>query len=371
MKTGRLHYLDMAKGIGIILVVIGHSGKGSDGLITWLTSFHMPLFMIISGMLLCYKKEEEQSFLLNIKGKFFQIMVPYIIFSVIYLLIALCEIHRLKEGYLTNAVLQTVSFYGISVLWFLPALFMGETLFLFIRQKTSLLFTALCSMAVFTLSLLINQLWNGLETADSLFSLWLAYLITALIRSGIAVLFLAVGYFSMCLLLKQNLSRLQSLILSLAFFGVNYVISSINNKTDLRFLIFNNLLLYFTGAISGSIAVICLCKALPPLKLLSYFGKNSLIIMVTHLDCYIILLSLNFAHFINQYVTRAKEYIFCLNLALSLLVLETIIIYIINRYLPFLIGKSIKSCSQPKLFSKSPLSAKSSQKTTPAFKSHP
>ena len=46
MKGNRLAYIDMVKGVGIILVVIGHSTYVSEGVLTWLASFHMPLFLL-------------------------------------------------------------------------------------------------------------------------------------------------------------------------------------------------------------------------------------------------------------------------------------------------------------------------------------
>ena len=44
-QTKRIEALDIAKGIGIILVIIGH--LSSSYLRDWIYSFHMPLFFII------------------------------------------------------------------------------------------------------------------------------------------------------------------------------------------------------------------------------------------------------------------------------------------------------------------------------------
>lgn len=46
-KTTYLPWLDTAKGIGIILVIIGHSMFPMHTLID---SFHMPLFFVLSGL---------------------------------------------------------------------------------------------------------------------------------------------------------------------------------------------------------------------------------------------------------------------------------------------------------------------------------
>ena len=42
----RLDYIDLAKGIGILLVVIGHGAFNNFGI----NIFHMPLFFCISGL---------------------------------------------------------------------------------------------------------------------------------------------------------------------------------------------------------------------------------------------------------------------------------------------------------------------------------
>lgn len=46
----RIEYLDVAKGLGILFIVLGHS-KLPDILLSWIYSFHVPLFFIISGYL--------------------------------------------------------------------------------------------------------------------------------------------------------------------------------------------------------------------------------------------------------------------------------------------------------------------------------
>ena len=46
MEKKRLEYIDIARGIGIVLVVLGHCLSQLDGsLRTFIYSFHMPLFL--------------------------------------------------------------------------------------------------------------------------------------------------------------------------------------------------------------------------------------------------------------------------------------------------------------------------------------
>ncbi len=45
----RIHWIDIARGMAMDLVVIGHLGLKNQ-FVQWIYSFHMPLFFILSGM---------------------------------------------------------------------------------------------------------------------------------------------------------------------------------------------------------------------------------------------------------------------------------------------------------------------------------
>ena len=78
----RLDYLDVAKGIGILLVILGHCQLGRIGRAhSLIYSFHMPLFFFLSGFV--YKDYEIKIFL---KKKIRGLLLPVIVFSCIYTL---------------------------------------------------------------------------------------------------------------------------------------------------------------------------------------------------------------------------------------------------------------------------------------------
>ena len=60
MEKKRLEYMDMAKGAGIIGIVIMHSSTMPDRVVGWLSSFVLPLFFLISGMLMSHGREKER-----------------------------------------------------------------------------------------------------------------------------------------------------------------------------------------------------------------------------------------------------------------------------------------------------------------------
>lgn len=75
----RNNSIDIAKGLLIFLVVLGHAPEGSDAVHKYIYWFHMPAFFIISGLFLretfCLREE--------VKKKAKRLLVPYLVFSIV------------------------------------------------------------------------------------------------------------------------------------------------------------------------------------------------------------------------------------------------------------------------------------------------
>lgn len=77
----RADWIDVLKGIGIILVVIGHvNTKGF--LVQWLYTFHMPLFFALSGYIL-YKFGKNIPFQKFLLKRTKSILWPFILFRLL------------------------------------------------------------------------------------------------------------------------------------------------------------------------------------------------------------------------------------------------------------------------------------------------
>lgn len=75
-RPSRLPWIDMAKGYGIIFVILGHM---SIGIFTkWIYTFHMPLFFFLSG----YVFHSEKDFATLCKRKCRTILLPYVTLAV-------------------------------------------------------------------------------------------------------------------------------------------------------------------------------------------------------------------------------------------------------------------------------------------------
>lgn len=134
MSEKRLRALDIAKGIAIILVVIGHAvpdatthmGIQSEGLAILnrlIYSFHMPLFFLISGYFV-NTLAENQSRVSAIWKKFQRLMVPYIFVGLCY---APCKLLLSQFAndpfHLSNLWKMVIGVNPDGELWFLYSLF--------------------------------------------------------------------------------------------------------------------------------------------------------------------------------------------------------------------------------------------------------
>lgn len=84
--SNRLDYIDTAKGIGIIFVVIYHHLLGAEFITNWISSFHMPLFFMISGYLFAFRDDYSKSIGAFIVRKLKGLIYPFFTLSFIVLL---------------------------------------------------------------------------------------------------------------------------------------------------------------------------------------------------------------------------------------------------------------------------------------------
>lgn len=64
----RLRYIDFTKGLAIILMIFGHTMSKINCLHIWIYSFHMPIFFIICGIIMCRKGRQKSYSLLKEKN---------------------------------------------------------------------------------------------------------------------------------------------------------------------------------------------------------------------------------------------------------------------------------------------------------------
>ncbi|KAA2316633.1 acyltransferase family protein [Bacteroides caccae] len=114
MMNHRLHYIDNLKGVLILLVVLGHCIQCTDldfdhnAVFRYIYSFHMPLFMCVSGFV-SYKPDIKWQ---TVQKRFRQLIIPFLAWAAVS-----CCVHLDPTLFLAKVV------HPDSGLWFLWALF--------------------------------------------------------------------------------------------------------------------------------------------------------------------------------------------------------------------------------------------------------
>jgi fucose 4-O-acetylase-like acetyltransferase len=218
----RIEYIDVARGIGILLVVMGHNDFAaiSPFLYKVIYSFHMPMFFFLSG----YFLNPAVGFWSFFKKRFNSIMKPY--FFTIFL-IYFISISFGKVGFQTAITRIVKSLYGAGhyldwvQLWFLPHLF--------VVSLYAFLFYAI------------------LTRVDKRWVRWLVLLLTL----GLASLFLHTFYpFSLSVLGKEyelfGLPFSLDLVLLSGFF---FILGSETRQITSEGVFGNGFFLFITGAL--------------------------------------------------------------------------------------------------------------------------
>lgn len=126
-STGRIIELDIAKGLGILSVILYHTLPASP-LHTALGGYMMPLFFVVSGLVM---QRDACSFSLRrFWKKNARLLLYYILFSAIYLLCSAVTCiagHGSYKALALDGIAALVGC-GFNVLWFFSALFFGKLL---------------------------------------------------------------------------------------------------------------------------------------------------------------------------------------------------------------------------------------------------
>lgn len=162
----RFEYIDIAKGIGILLVVWAHILLvGVSHRVIY--AFHMPLFFLISGML--FKRDKFHNFGDFLKRRAKRLLVPFVVYSVVtWAIWAIFRFirHDAVVSY-WDPLLQTVIAKGSgaymvhnSALWFIPCLFVTEIIY-FAFSKLSDIFKLSVSICCAALSFILGHYFEN------------------------------------------------------------------------------------------------------------------------------------------------------------------------------------------------------------------
>jgi len=272
----RFEYIDVAKGLGILLVIFGHLYPCGGRLSSVIFSFHMPLFFFLSGIFA--RSAEGEKFFPYFFKKNKRNIVWYFAVLAIGALVTLFTSFFPKK--LDNAEIlfelyrfQPESFH-VGQLWFLSALSVVSIYFFFfdkyIYKHNKIVLNILC--------LLIFALIGNTFPSDAItIAGHDEYFPLKIISACMGFVFFSVGYLLKNLLYRlNNLEKKRYYFLILPF-SVITCFSYVNGWSNVADRVYHNLILYLFFAFSGILLILLISSALKKSRSLQYIGQNSML----------------------------------------------------------------------------------------------
>ena len=340
MPRKRLTYLDMAKGIGIFLVILGHIEYIREDTLKWISSFHMPLFFVIGGILAYEKREEGRPLFSALAARARGTLVPYAAFTIMLLTMNTLE-HFLEPGALSGAQLarqyvDAATGYGIHILWFLPAYFTAGAIFLLLerglRPVSRNLAVLLLAVGAYGVTVIFRLDQYAVTDLPLIGFAGMDLLIT-LLRGILAMPFLLMGWYLGAFYGRLPRKAFPVLALLLIPGGILALHLSV---FDLHYLYVEPW--HYLAAFLSCAGLTALMRALPAIRPLAWLGRNSLVIMCTHATFFVVYYVSLGMFFIDNRLPLPQP-VFNLGIAVLVCAAEIPVVLIFNRYFGYLLGR--------------------------------
>ncbi len=318
----RIQFIDLAKGVCIIIVVLGHLVPAIHENFTFVLCFGMPLFFCLSGLFFKDYGGFKNLIVKKINTVFVPFVAWYLIAYGIYYLGRTVTRSTIEAPYHIWDVLTSNDIYNIPI-WFILCLFWSNLLFAIIRifAKTDTAIgigVLIVACAGWLLSSL--DVFNFLYIGSAMSCLPFFYMGYALKRTQILypsqskkvdVVIMSISLLFACLIafLPQEPPRL--------FYYKNYAS-------------YGNALQIYSCAALFVVGILLLCKCIGRIPFVSWLGRYSIIVLVTHIPISAITGTI-LERSIGSYVSVEMKYI--INFTLVIVLMALIIPFCI-RFLP-------------------------------------
>lgn len=268
-KIQRIEWIDMAKGYGIIFVLIGHVDM--PYITNYIYAFHIPLFFFLSGYVFNANKDYKTFFLKKLR----RMIIPYfclcipMIFSELYY----GNSGVIDANGIINEIICFIKQERHTTLWFLSALilldFITYPLIKYNIKQTTIIIIGASLFGLLLWHTGINSLvWNIDATLVVLPFFYAGYKSKKILER---FLFIPIKYIIILLVLLT--------LITFAITDLNFSLSG--TRLDIYNSTLGNNWLGFISAFTGIVACIAFSKQFSN-KVIRYLGQNSLLYFAWH-----------------------------------------------------------------------------------------
>ena len=317
-RAERLSWLDVLKGIGIILVAVGHIYSNRT-IFNWLYSFHMPLFFLAAGWV--YK---EKTILTDIKRRIQTIVVPYFSFGLLVLLYWQVIERKFRDSDMSfmDSLLGLCSGCYDNLdfnvhLWFLPCFFV-----------TVVLFNIMVNLGGRKIAYIVSALMSLIYVV-----LPMPELVWGFNRVFKYIGFYSIGFFLAGRGTKFVDRKIRTGVVAVVLLILNLFLSLHSLTTGI---------MWFVTALIGVATTVSISLVINENKILQYFGRISLIVLCIHGPVYRIVVKIvSIPLHIGTDAVR-ENFLFAMIVVMVTMFICSVSYEAIIRVAPWMVGKKRK-----------------------------
>lgn len=262
----RIKYIDLAKGIVIMMVVMFHNNLFTD--VPSLTAARMPLYFVLSGLFF----KSYGGFFEFLFKKVNNILIPFLFFALIGFVWA-TGVDNLKVSYVASTVWHRPYIHNVAI-WFLICLFQVNLIFYLIHRYCPALYLRIAAVTA------CGVAGYMLHRSGIYIPLFVASALSA-------VPFFYFGMLARRLLLNLTASTRVTLGIALLLLAEGFIFSWLRDTPSIEFRINNyhgaNPIEIYLNSLVMVTGLLLLCRAIVWLPIVSYFGRYSIIVLGFHM----------------------------------------------------------------------------------------
>jgi fucose 4-O-acetylase-like acetyltransferase len=332
MEKIRIEWVDIVRGMAFMMVLYSHLKYCNENLMYYFSPVFLTTFFFISG----YLFKSNFSFKQLLEQRLRTLLLPFFIFGFVNIILSQLITFNEHTSFISDLVDFLLQIRGRNdALWFIAALFIMNFPFYFmIKYSKNIRSLIICASILFILSTVY------------MYYLKLPVLPWHIQFIGFGCFYMALGYSYKQYEKKVTvfLEKKEIFWLSLLFYiSILFVFQSFFQRSNISFggsfYIVDALVLTILG-----ISIMLKFAKMGGVKLFSFIGANSLCYFALHGKIYSLLQTIIEKVFMRFSFTHSTLIDFFLGIGVTVLdVLILIIpIMIINKYMPFILGKGFK-----------------------------
>ncbi len=333
-EQNHIAWIDNAKLITILLVVLGHLFLKNYHITTFIYSFHMSLFFFLSGFVMKKRTIKDE-----LKKDFRTLIIPYIFFYILtYIWWVFTTYPSHPELFQQNIVDKYMKpFIGLFI-----GYSSSSKVSIMLNAPLWFLLTLFWCRVIVTLNISDKKIFDIILAAVCVLGSVLQSCLKYILPFGLTPIFTSLLFFLAGKYFRLFYFEFSHFVLKIGIpivlFLILYFLSSFNNRVDLSTNNLNNIILFYINAIIGIFAMLFLCQSIKTINKLNIISSNTLIIM-------------SLQGIMISIINRLYNYIFKFDynslllwqgviVTLSVVIFLIPIIILFNRVLPFVLGKN-------------------------------